>query len=56
MEKKYSTFFRIYTFLKLSSGNALVSEVEESRLLVETADRARRAAEMELNECRDKVR
>ena len=37
------------------AGNALMSEVEESRLLVETADRARRAAEAELIECRDRV-
>ena len=37
-------------------GNALLGEVEESRMLVETADRARRAAEQELVECREKVR
>jgi len=36
-------------------GNALIGEVEESRMLVETADRARRAAETELVECREKV-
>ena len=42
--------------LYFSKGNALSGEVDESRMLVDTADRARRSAEAELIESRDTLR
>jgi len=36
-------------------GNALTGEVEETRMLLDTADRARKAAESELQECRESI-
>ena len=36
-------------------GNALAGEVEEARMLLESADRARRGAEAELADCRDSI-
>jgi myosin heavy chain 6/7 len=36
-----------------SAGNVLLSEVDEARLLLETADRARKHAEADVNDVRD---
>ncbi len=38
------------------AGNALAGEVEESRMLVDSAERARRGAETELADCRDRIK
>ena len=36
-------------------GNALAGELEEARMLLDTAERSRKAAEIEVTECRDNI-
>ena len=36
-------------------GNALAGELEEARMLLDTAERSRKSAELEVGECRDNI-